>query len=113
ASPASRRRRPSSTCGSDPATDSTVTVRAGSGIANAYVGSVDPSLMSNFTSSPTVSPATLVNVAGLVRVTGSAQVAVQGNTSDLTFTAAQIGDLLTPGRDEGGRARLDRYVLCV
>ncbi|HZT21173.1 MAG TPA: pilus assembly protein TadG-related protein [Dongiaceae bacterium] len=77
-------------CGSDPATDSTVTVRAGSGVANAYVGSVDPSLMSNFTSSPTVSPATLVNVAGLVRVTGSAQVAVQGNTSDLTFTAAQI-----------------------
>jgi uncharacterized membrane protein len=63
-------------CGYNPGTDATVTIAAASGAAAAYVGSVSPTAMTNYTTEPTVAPATLVNVLGLVTVSGSASVFV-------------------------------------
>ncbi len=77
-------------CGSDPSTDTVATVAAQSGVANVYVGSVTPAAMTNFSAPVTVSPATIVNLAGIAKVSGSAQVPIQGNTTTLSFTEQQI-----------------------
>jgi uncharacterized membrane protein len=77
-------------CGTDPANDSTVQVSAQSGLANVYVGSVTPAMMTNFSRQVTVGPAVIVNAAGIARITGSAQVTVLGGAATLTFTQPQI-----------------------
>ena len=77
-------------CGRSPATDGTVNVSAISGVANAYVGSVDPSAMSNFSKPVTVNSATLVNALGLLLVTARGNVGVTGNTQSLVFNQQQI-----------------------
>jgi uncharacterized membrane protein len=49
--------------------------------------------MSNFTSQPTVSNATLVNIANLVTITGSSEVTVgSASSTPLVFTQTDIAD---------------------
>lgn len=81
-------------CGYNPATDATVTIDAQSGAAQAYVGTVTSSVMSNFSNPVTVQPATLVNIANIVQVTGSAEVSV-GSAAEtpLTFNQTEIAAL--------------------
>jgi uncharacterized membrane protein len=81
-------------CGYNPATDATVAIDAQSGAAQAYVGAVTSSVMSNFSNTVTVQPATLVNIANVVQVTGSAEVSVaSGAATPLTFNQTQIAAL--------------------
>jgi uncharacterized membrane protein len=75
-------------CGYNPATDATVQISAQSGAAQAYVGSVTTAAMSNVTSPVTVAPATLVNIANVVSITGSGEVSV-GSPSPTTLTFNQ------------------------
>ena len=77
-------------CGRSPATDGTVGVSATSGVANAYVGSVDPSVMSNFSKTVTVNPATIVSALGVLLVTARGTVGVTGKSQSLVFDAQQI-----------------------
>ncbi len=78
-------------CSASPATDAQVSVLASSGLANAYIGNVSPtSVMSNFSQPVVPSAATLLSVAGVVTVTGSAEVAAQGSSQNLYFSQAQI-----------------------
>ncbi len=77
------------TCGKTPATDGLVGVSAMTGVVNAYVGSVSPALMSNFSNAVSVAPAVLVN-AGLVQITAQANLGVNGSTQPLSFNQTQI-----------------------
>lgn len=78
-------------CGSDPKTDALVTIQPNPAVARVDVGTVTPGAMSNFSARPAVTRATLVNVAGLVRITGGAEVALDSNTPPpLTFNADDI-----------------------
>jgi uncharacterized membrane protein len=63
----------------DPKNDSTVTVHTDTQAVNAYVGTVSD------LSNPVVTDATILNVLGVAKVTGSAQVTVGSPASDLTF----------------------------
>jgi len=81
-------------CGYNPATDATVQINAQSGVAQAYVGTVSKTSMSNVTTPVTVSPATLVNVASVVTITGSGEVSVGSATATpLTFNQTQMTNL--------------------
>lgn len=61
-----------------PRDDSTVTVGASTGIANIYLGEVNPDAMTNTSSPATVSEATILNVLGLVTVSTKLDVAIPG-----------------------------------
>lgn len=76
-------------CGAQPAADATVSVLANSGLANVYIGAVDPVSMRNFQQPVVVSPATLVD-AGVVRITGSSSLQVGRGTGSLMFNQTQI-----------------------
>ena len=79
------------TCGYTPGTDATVAIDAKPAAASAYIGTVNAGALTSYTTAPTVSDATLVNVAGIVTVTGAAKVTVgSGNATRLTFTQADI-----------------------
>lgn len=75
-----------------PRDSSTVQVGATSSAVRAYVGNVNPDAMSNRTSAATVTPATILNVLGLVTVTAQANVNVVGSSGDLQFTGPFNGN---------------------
>lgn len=68
-----------------PRADSQVMIGARSGTARAYVGEVNPGAMSNRSTPATVSPATILNVLGLVTVTARAMVEVPAGNARLSF----------------------------
>lgn len=79
------------TCGGNPATDSTITVRATSGIARIAVGTVSSNALS--ATGPISLPAgsTLVNLLGIVKIVANASAqAGQGGPTSLVFNATQI-----------------------
>ena len=81
-------------CGYNPLTDATVQIQAESGVANAYIGTVTTSAMSNFSTPVTVQPATLVNLLNIVQVTGSSQVSVgSAGYTTLTFNQTEMQNL--------------------
>jgi len=81
-------------CNASPSTDGQVGVLASSGLANAYIGNVSPvSAMTNFSQPVVPSAATILSVANVVTVTGSAEAALQGNAQSLLFTEQQIASL--------------------
>lgn len=69
-----------------PRDDSTVLVGASSSAVRAYVGNVNPDAMTNRNTAATVTPATILNVLGLVTVTARAEVDLPGAAGDLAFT---------------------------
>lgn len=69
-----------------PRDDSLVSVGAKSGAVRAYVGNVNPNAMTNREVPATVTPATILNVLGLVTVTARAMVEVPAGSADLTFS---------------------------
>jgi len=86
-------------CGLEPAKDATVTVKARSGVAKAFIGVLPPNLLTNFSHRLTVEdfqPAALVDVSllgliGIVRVSGRAGVDVgSGSYQDLVFDRGDI-----------------------
>jgi uncharacterized membrane protein len=79
-------------CGTQPATDTTVTISAQPSAASVYVAQINPSVMTDFTTPvPTGTPATLVNLAGLLTVTGKASLVLgSGGSTALTFTQAEM-----------------------
>jgi uncharacterized membrane protein len=78
-------------CGFPDISTSTVTLGVTPGIVNAWIGDVTPANMTNFSTAPNPPPATLVNLAPLLTVTGRAN-AYMGNTTptNATFTYPQI-----------------------
>ncbi|MGE5758355.1 MAG: TadG family pilus assembly protein [Sideroxydans sp.] len=68
-----------------PKNSSAVTIQTQPGLLAAYIGEVSDAAMQNYSVPVTVSEATLVNVLGLVRVTGSAYVPLQGASQELVF----------------------------
>ncbi len=80
-------------CAANPATDATVTIDGKSALATAYVGTVTTNAMQNVSTPVTVSPATLVNVLGLVKITASSQPSIGAvNETQMTFTQTQIAN---------------------
>jgi len=78
-------------CGLDPATDATVTISAQPAAARVFIGTVTPAAMRNFSVRPTVNPAQLINLAGILGISGQAEVDLgSGTATPLTFTQAQI-----------------------
>jgi uncharacterized membrane protein len=82
------------TCGFSPGTDAQVTIAATPSAANTYIGNVTPGAMTNFSTTPTVSPASLVTaLGGLVTITGSGEVSVgAGSPTSLTFSQTDIAN---------------------
>lgn len=80
-------------CGLNPKTDGSVTISARSGIASAYIGTVTDNAMTNFTQPVTVHDADIVNVLGILKVTGSASATMGSTVSQpLTFSVADMAD---------------------
>jgi uncharacterized membrane protein len=79
------------TCGYPNISTSNVTLGVTPGIVNAWIGNVTPAQLSNFTTQPNPPPATLVNLGGLITVTGRAN-AYMGNTTptNVNFSCADI-----------------------
>jgi uncharacterized membrane protein len=79
------------TCGYPNISTSNVTLGVTPGIVNAWIGNVTPAQLSNFTTQPNPPPATLVNLGGLITVTGRAN-AYMGNTTptNVNFSYADI-----------------------
>jgi len=79
-------------CGSQPATDATVTISAQPSAASVYVAQVNKALITNFTTPVSLNtPATLVTLAGLLSITGHAAiVAGSPSATNLTFTQQQM-----------------------
>lgn len=69
----------------DPRDASTVTIGATSGIASVHIGNVNPDAMTNRAAAATVSPATILNVLGLVTVTAQTSVNLPGGAGTLAF----------------------------
>jgi uncharacterized membrane protein len=69
-----------------PRETSNVFVGAASSAVRAYVGDVNPNAMSNRSVAATVSPATILNILGLVTVTANASVDLPGAAGNLVFT---------------------------
>lgn len=69
-----------------PREDSEVTVGAASSAARLYVGDVNPDAMTNRAASASVTPATILNVLGLLQVRASAVVDVPSGGDTLVFT---------------------------
>lgn len=65
---------------------STAHVGAASGLVRAYVGNVNAGAMQNRSVAATVTPATILNVLGLVTATARAEVNLPGAAADLEFT---------------------------
>lgn len=65
---------------------SIVQVGAASSAVRAYVGNVNPDAMTNRSVAATVTPATILNVLGLVKATARLQVDLPGTSGDLEFT---------------------------
>jgi uncharacterized membrane protein len=67
------------------------TVEARPGVAEAWIGEVDPAGMKNFAKSPPVLPAQLVNVLHLVTATGTAHATISNTApTKLEFSSADI-----------------------
>jgi uncharacterized membrane protein len=64
----------------------TASIDAQSSAGLVDIGMVTSNAMNNFSSEPTVSPATLVNVAGILTVTGSSQAQLLPGNQTLTFS---------------------------
>lgn len=78
-------------CGTNPATDAQVTISAQPAAARVFVGTIDPTAMTNFLTRPGVAPAALVNLAGLLQITGTAEVDLgSGSATPLVFTQSDI-----------------------
>lgn len=78
-------------CGAAPETDATVALLAQSGLADAYVGQVSPTDLTSFATTPAVGSATLVNVGGVLTITGFSHTALASSTSQtLTYTQPMI-----------------------
>jgi uncharacterized membrane protein len=82
-------------CGYNPATDATVQISAQSGAAQAYVGTVSSTAMSNVSTPVSVTPATLINIPNILpslpnilTVTASGEVSV-GSPAATTLTFDQ------------------------
>lgn len=87
-----------------PRADSTVTVAARSGLARVYLGEVNPDAMTNREVAATVTPATILNVLGLLTVTARAAIDLPGGAGELAFNgpfdaqnSQRIGGLATAG----------------
>ena len=68
-----------------PKDNSNVTIETQPQLLAAYIGEVDNAAMQNTSAPVTVKEATLVNVAGLIRVTGLASVPLQSPAQELVF----------------------------
>ncbi len=78
-------------CGLNSATDATVTIAAQPAAARVFIGTVTPAAMSNFSARPTVSPAQLVNLLGILGISGQAELDLgSGTATPLTFSQADI-----------------------
>lgn len=78
-------------CGLNPATDAEVTIAAQPAAVRAFIGTVDASGFDNFSVRPDVYPASLVNLLGVLSITGSAETDLgSGTPTSLTFTQADI-----------------------
>jgi uncharacterized membrane protein len=78
-------------CGANPKTDATVTATGKTGLGVVYVGTVSSDAMADFTKTPTVSPATLVNILGVITATASSGPnTILSGSGSLTFTQPQI-----------------------
>ncbi|WP_158815874.1 pilus assembly protein TadG-related protein [Methylocapsa sp. S129] len=68
-----------------------VTLGVTPGIVSAFIGNVSNVQFNDFTTAPSPGPATILNVLGLVTVTGSATASIANmQATPVTFTAAQI-----------------------
>jgi uncharacterized membrane protein len=68
-----------------------VTLGVTPGIVSAFIGNVSSAQFNDFTSAPSPGPATILNVLGLVTVTGSATASIDNmQATPVTFTAADI-----------------------
>lgn len=74
-----------------PREDSIVRVGASSSAVRAYIGNVNPDAMTNRSVPATVTPATILNVLGLVTATARLQVDLPGAAGDLEFTGPYDG----------------------
>ena len=69
----------------------TVTLSVTPGLVNGWIGSVTPAAMTNYSAEPTPMPATLLNIAGLVTVTGFANAAISNlYPSSVSFSQSDI-----------------------
>lgn len=79
------------TCLGNGARNANVSVDTTPGIADLYIGNVDTTNFSNFATSPSVTPAMLVNVLSLITATASAHVTLSNMTkTTLVFSPADI-----------------------
>ncbi|PZR89240.1 MAG: hypothetical protein DI537_21715 [Stutzerimonas stutzeri] len=78
-------------CGAGDITSSRVTLGVTPAVVDAWIGQVSPAEFSNFSTRPNPPAATLLNLAGLAKVTGRAHVTVT-NTSEtpVSFSYAEI-----------------------
>jgi uncharacterized membrane protein len=68
-----------------------VTLGVTPGIVSAYIGNVSNAQFNDFTTAPSPTPATILNVAGLVTVTGSATASIANMApTPVSFSAADI-----------------------
>ena len=68
-----------------------VTLGVTPGIVSALIGNVSNAQFNDFTTAPSAGPATILNVLGLVTVTGSATASIANmSATPVTFSAAQI-----------------------
>jgi uncharacterized membrane protein len=68
-----------------------VTLGVTPGIVTALIGNVSNAQFNDFTTAPSAGPATILNVLGLVTVTGSATASIANmSATPVTFSAAQI-----------------------
>jgi uncharacterized membrane protein len=79
------------TCLGNGAKNANVSIDTTPGFADLYIGDVDTTSFSNFATSPSVTPATLVNVLSLITATASAHVSLSNMTkTTLVFSMADI-----------------------
>lgn len=78
-------------CSPGSTTSGSVAVDAVPGVVELAIGNVDPAALSSFSSTPRVTRATLVDAAGLVRISGKAHVETKNlKAARLTFSASDI-----------------------
>lgn len=68
-----------------PRDDSAVTIAARSGLARVYLGNVNADVMTNREAAATVTPATILNVLGLVTIDAQVGLDLPGGAGDLVF----------------------------
>lgn len=94
-------------CGADPATDAWVRVRAQSGVATVYLGSVPNSVMTSF---GTPTPYTSVATTPIVDIVGVAQVKARSRVSAGSSAATDLMFYATTGAIPGGALSTTGYV---